>query len=220
MLAHELISNQVVPLRTSDTGLLALSLMDEYKTTHLPIVNGEIFYGLISENDIFSYNQFEEAIGAHEIKKNNISILKNQHIYEVLQVIHENKLSLLPVVDEKDLYVGSIVVGELPSLLAEITGITNPGGVIVLEMNIHDYSMSEIAQIVESNNRKILNLYVNTFNDSTKVEVTLKLNTVDIDAVLHTFWRYNYNVKASYTEADLNDSMSERYHSLMNYLNI
>jgi hypothetical protein len=80
--------------------------------------------------------------------------------------------------------------------------------------------MSEIAQIVETNNRKILNSFVNTFNDSTKIEVTLKLNTVDIEAVIQTFARYDYQVKATYTIADLNDNLSDRYNSLMNYLNI
>lgn len=220
MLANELINSDVVPLRTSDNAMLALSLMEEYKTTHLPIVNSGNFLGIISESDIYSYNQFEEAIGAHPINKRNISVSPDQHIFEVMEIIHKNQLSLVPVVDEKLHYLGSIVVSELPSILAEITGVNNPGGIIVLEMNIHDYSLGEIAQIVETNNRKILNSFVNTFNDSTKVEVTLKLNSVDVDSVIQTFQRYNYQVKAIYTESDLNDNLSDRYDSLMNYLNI
>ncbi|NOR88510.1 MAG: CBS domain-containing protein [Bacteroidales bacterium] len=220
MLAQDLISNTVVPLKTSDTGMLALSLMEEYKTTHLPIANAGIFYGLLSENDIYSHNRFEEAIGAHPIPKSNISCAAEQHIYDVLSIIHENKLSLLPVVDDKDHYLGSILVTDLIVRLTEITGITNPGGIIVLEMNIHDYSLSEIAQIVESNNIKIINSFVSTFADSTRIEVTLKLNTVNIESALQTFMRYDYQVKASYTEADLNDNISDRYDSLMNYLNI
>jgi predicted transcriptional regulator len=220
MLANQLINNNLVPLRTSDSAMLALSLMEEFKTTHLPIVNGNNFMGLISENDIYSFNQYEEPIGAHPITNSNVSVAPDQHIYEVMEVIHENKLSLLPVVDDNMHYLGSIIVSDLPSILAEITGITNPGGIIVLEMNIHDYTMSEIAQIVETNNRKILNSFVNTFNDSTKIEVTLKLNTVDIEAVIQTFARYDYQVKATYTIADLNDNLSDRYNSLMNYLNI
>lgn len=220
MLANELINNDVVPLRTSDTAMLALSLMEEYKTIHLPIVNSGNFFGIISEDDIYSYNHFEEAIGAHPINKSNISVRPDQHIYEVLEIVHKNQLSLLPVVDEKVNYLGSIIVGLLPLILAEITGINNPGGIIVLEMNIHDYSLGEIAQIVETNNRKILNSFVSTFDDSTKIEVTLKLNTLDVEPVIQTFLRYNYQVKAIYTESDFNDNLSDRYDSLMNYLNI
>lgn len=220
MLAHELLTNTIVPLKTSDTGMLGLSLMEEYKVTHLPIVNAETYIGLVSENDIYSYNNFEEAIGGHPIANSNVSVHSKQHLYEVLEIIHEHKLTIVPVVDHKDIYLGSIMVSELATRLAEITSITNPGGIIVLMMNIHDYSLSEIAQIVESNNVKVLNLFVSTFAESTKIEVTIKLNSVDIEPVLQTFSRYNYEVKASYTEADLNESLTERYDSLMNYLNI
>ena len=220
MLAQDLLSNTVVPLKTSDSGVLALSLMEEYKTTHLPIVHSGIYYGLVSEADIYSYNKFEEPIGAHPIQQNNLFITNDQHIYDVLEKIHENKLTLLPVLDDKDHYLGSIIISELILKWTEISGINNPGGIIVLEMNVRDYSLAEIAQIVESNNKKIINSFVNTFSDSTRIEVTLKLNSPDIEDVLKTFMRYNYQIQASYTEADLNENLSDRYDSLMNYLNI
>lgn len=220
MLAHELITNTIVPLKTSDTGMLGLSLMEEYKVTHMPIVNAESYIGLISEDDIYSYNSFEEAIGGHPIANVNISVHSEQHLFEVLDLIHEHHLTLIPVVDQNEIFMGSILVSDLAARLAEIMSISNPGGIIVLMMNIHDYSLSEIAQIVESNNRKILNLFVSTFAESTKVELTLKINSADIEPVLQTFSRYNYEIKASYTEPDLNESLTERYDSLMNYLNI
>lgn len=220
MLAHELITNTIAPLKTSDTGMFGLSLMEEYKVTHLPIVNAETYIGLISEDDIYSYNSFEEAIGGHPIANVNISVHSEQHLFEVLDLIHEHHLTLIPVVDKDDIFLGSILVSELAARLAGIMSISNPGGIIVLMMNIHDYSLSEIAQIVETNNTKILNVFVNTFAESTKIEVTLKLNSTDIEPVLQTFSRYNYDIKASYTEADLNDNLTERYDSLMNYLNI
>jgi len=217
---QKFISNDIVPLKLSDTAMLALSLMEEYKTTHLPIVKDGVLIGLISENDIYSFNQFEETISNHPLSLNNVSITNNQHVFDVIEIIGKNKLSLLPVVDDQENFIGSILLTNLLVNLAEITGVNNPGGIIVLEMNIHDYSLSEIAQIVESNNNKIINSFVNSFNDSTRIEVTIKLNSVEIDAVLQTFSRYNYQIKASYTEADLNDNLSDRYNSLMNYLNI
>jgi len=220
MLAKELLTNNITPLKTSDTGIMALNMMEEYRTSHLPVASSGIYYGLVSEDDIYSYNRFEDPIGAHPISQANISALTDQHIYDIMQLIHENSLSLLPIVDNKNHYIGSIITKELLIKLSEITGVINPGGIIVLDMNIHDYSLSEIAQIVESNNQKIINSFVNSFEDSTRIEVTLKLNSVDIEAVLQTFIRYNYQIKASYTDVDLNDNLSDRYDSLMNYLNI
>ena len=220
MLAHELLSYDLAPLSLTDNAMLALSLMEEYKITHLPIVKDGIFKGLLSENDIYSHGKFEDFIENQPIVLNNISVKKNQHIFDVMDIIQENSLSLLPVIDDDSKYIGSIFLSSIVSKLSEITGITNPGGIIILEMNSHDYSLSEIAQIVESNNIKIINSFVNSFDESTKIEVTIKLNSVDIDGLLQTFSRYNYAIKASYTDMDLNDNISDRYDSLMNYLNI
>ena len=220
MLAHELLSYDLAPLSLTDNTMLALSLMEEYKITHIPIVNNDVFKGLLSENDIYSHGKFEDLIENQPIALNNISVKENQHIFDVMEIIQKNSLSLLPVIDDNNKYLGSIFLSNVVSKLSEITGITNPGGIIVLEMNIHDYSLSEIAQIVESNNIKIINSFVNSFEESTKIEVTLKLNSVDIDGLLQTFSRYNYDIKASYTDMDLNDNISDRYDSLMNYLNI
>jgi len=220
MLAIELISEYIVPLKTSDTALTALSLMEEFKVKHLPIVNENLFLGLISEDDIYAYNQFDEAVGAHPLAKPQISILEHQHIYDVLSAFQLDNLSLLPVIDAKNKYLGSIHTWVLISQLAEITGVINPGGIIVLEMNVLDYSLSQIAQIIESNNSKLINLYVRTHSDSTRLEVTMKLNTMDIEAVLQTFYRYNYLVRAYYTEEKLNSKIHDNYDSLMNYLNL
>jgi len=220
MLAIELINDYVVSLKSSDTALTALSLMEEFKVRHLPIVSEKQFLGLISEDDIFTFNQYEEAVGAHPIAKPQIAVADNQHIYDVLTAFQIDKLSLLPVVDEKNQYLGSILSSSLVGRLAEITGVIKPGGIIVLEMNIHEYSLSQIAQIVESNNAKLINLFVQTFPDSTRMEVTLKINTVDIDAVLQTFNRYNYQVYAIFARKGNDEKLRENYDSLMNYLKI
>lgn len=220
MLAIELISEYIVPLKTSDTALTALSLMEEFKVKNLPIVNDKMFLGLISEDDIYAHNQFEEAVGAHRLAKPMIAILENQHIYDVLTAFQQNNLSLLPVLDKKNQYLGSIHSWVLISRLAEITGVIDPGGIIVLEMNIHDYSLSQIAQIIESNNSKLINLYVHTHPDTTQMKVTLKLNTMDIDAVLQTFNRYNYQVNAFYSRESLDDKLHDNYDALMNYLKL
>ncbi len=220
MLAKELISEYIVPLKTSDTALTALSLMEEFKVKHLPIVSDEMFLGLIAENDIYTHNQYEEAVGAHPLAKPFIAISENQHIYDVLTAFQLDSLSLLPVIDEKNRYLGSIHSWVLVSKIAEITGVIDPGGIIILEMHVHDYSLSQIAQIVESNNSKLINLFVKTHANSTLLEVTLKLNTMDIESVLQTFYRYDYHVRAFYSKNNLADKLRDNYDELMHFLNI
>jgi acetoin utilization protein AcuB len=113
-----------------------------------------------------------------------------------------------------------ITQADLIKHLAGIFAITNPGGVIILEINEKDYFLTEIAKIVESNDAKLLSLSITSFPDSTKLEVTLKLNRMDIEPILQTFNRYNYSVKASFSENSNYESLKERFDSLMNYLNV
>lgn len=220
MLARNLISNAIVPLRTSDTGISALTMMDEFKVTHMPIVNREDFLGLVSEEDILNFNDPEKPLGAHELSLKKPYVTEDQHIYDIIKLVYEKKLTAVPVLDKAKTYKGSIVMSELVSRLAEMASIQQPGSIIVLELNEKDYLLSEIVQIVESNDALILSLYTSSPLDSTKLELTLKINKMDISAVLATFGRYGYTIKASYSEDQYYDDLLDRYNSLMNYLNI
>jgi CBS domain-containing protein len=220
MLAKELIKDLIPPLKTSDTGLKALNWMEEFKVKHLPIVNKEDFLGLISEEDILSLNTPEEPLGNHALSLIRPFVTEDQHVYEVIKLITKLRLTLVPVLSNRDLFLGVITIPDLMDAIAELTAVNNPGGIIVLELNVNDYSLSEIAQIVESDDAKILSLYVSPQANSTKIEVTIKLNKVDVTRILASFNRYEYNVKASYHESEFNEDMQDRFDSFMNYLNI
>jgi len=104
---------------------------------------------------------------------------------------------------------------------SKLTAVEKDGGIIVLEINQNDYSLTEIAQIIESNDAKILSLYVKSHYDSMKMNITIKVNVTDITAIIQTFNRYNYIVKASFMESDKqNDIFDSRYRSFMKYLSI
>jgi acetoin utilization protein AcuB len=66
-----------------------------------------------------------------------------------------------------------------------------------------------------------LSMYITSPPESTKLEVTLKVNTGDLVSVIRTFERYNYEVKTWITNSDSMDTFySERLDLLMKYLNI
>ena len=218
MLAKELISDTVIALKTSDSASLAITLMDEYKVSHLPIVNNIEFLGLISEEDILSLNMPDEPLGNHKLSLSRPFVYEDQHIFDIISIFSELKLSLLPVLDKKNNYLGIITLLDLVQNLSHIISLNNPGGIIILELNQSDYSLTEIAQIVESNDAKVLNLYITSFSDSTKINVTLKINKIDLTQILRTFNRYDYIVKASFSENQYLDDIQDRYDLLMNYL--
>lgn len=220
MFAKELISDAVVPLKTSDTCMQALNLMDEFRVAHLPVVNNASFLGLISEEDIISYNNFEEPIGSCPVSSANTYVDVHQHLFDVMRLMANERLTLIPVLDNQLQYVGVITLEDLLQNFAEVSSLAEPGGIIVLERNLNNYSMTEIAQIIESNDAKILGAYVTTNHDTTKIFVSIKVNRMDLSSILQTFDRYNYIVTVSFGEGSYYDSLKERYDHLMNYLNL
>ncbi len=221
MIAKQLINDSIVPLKASDTSATALSWMDDYRTVHLPVVDKNMdFLGLISEKDIFDMSDFDRPINDYSLSLNKSYINEYKHIYDVIRLVSDLKISVVPVLDNDNKYLGCIMLKDIVNEFAEMSAVKNPGGIIVLEMSINDYSLSEIAQIIESNDAKVLSLMVTSHKDSTKLELTLKINKIDISSIIQTFNRYNYLIKASYSEKDDIDDLKDRFDSFMKYLNI
>lgn len=220
MIAKDMISEIIPSLKTSDTGITALNWMDVFKVMHLPIVNDKEFLGLISEVDIYDMNMPEEPLGNHPLSLFMPYVLEHQHVFEIMEVVSRLKLSLVPVLDVKKNYLGVITMVDLLHYFAELSALKNPGGIIVVDLNSNDYSMTQISQIIEGNDAKILSAYIAPHQDSTKLELTLKLNVTDLTSIIQTFNRYNYSIKGSFMKFDdEEDLLDERYDLLMRYLN-
>ena len=221
MLAKDLISDVIPALRTSDSGQKALYWMDVFRISQLPIVNNEDFLGLISDKDIYDSNMAEEPIGNHNLSLFSPFVTEDQHVYEVIELASRLNLSIVPVLDHNSHFKGVISQNDLIHYFADFSAIKEPGAIIILELSIHDYSLSQIAQIVESNDAKILSLYISTHPSSTKLELTLKINRNDLTSVVQTFNRYNYTIHSTFMDHDDMDSLYEnRYEMFMKYLNI
>lgn len=216
-----MISDVIPALKTSDTGITALNWMDIFKVSHLPIVNDEEFLGLISENDIYDLNMPEEPLGNHQLSLLRPYVTEDQHVFEVMEVLSRLKLSLVPVLDSSKNYLGVITLMELLHYFAEISAMRHKGGIVVLEMNSNDFSMSQISQIVEGNDAKILAAFITTHSNSTQMELTLKLNVTDLTSIKQTFNRYDYNITGAYMKQDDEaDLMSDRLNFLFRFLDI
>jgi signal-transduction protein with cAMP-binding, CBS, and nucleotidyltransferase domain len=184
------------------------------------VVNERELLGLVAEVDLVNHPEQDDPVGNVMLSLPNAFIGENQHIFDAMKMITEMKLSLLPVVDHRNTYMGLITLPSLIRQLTLITSVHNPGGIIILEMAENNYSMAEVAQIVESNDARILGAFVSSHPDSTLIQLTLKLNRVDLTPIIQTFQRYNYTIKATFAEKDDLDELKERYDALMNYLSI
>ena len=220
MKAKDLISDVIPPLKHSDTGEIALRWMDEFKVTHLPVLKHENFVGLISESDILDKLDLDHPLDVLFDHLPRPYVKGNAHIYELLYRVAEHQISVIPILDEDESYLGCASIHELIALIANTGSIKESGGILVLEVNRFDYSLAQIAQIVESNNAKILSSYIMSSPDSTKLEITLKINQIELDRIIRTFERYDYVISASYQKSNFEDDLQLRYDSLINYLKL
>lgn len=220
MVAAELITEEIPPLTHLDTGEKALIWMDEFKVSHLPVLKNGNFVGVLSENDVLDKMDEQQTLDVLFDHLPRPFVWESDHIYEVIAKVGEFRISVVPVLDKNEKYLGCTSIHQLMNCISNTGGIKEQGGIIVLEMNKVDYSMAQIAQIVESNNAKILSSYILSLPDSTKIEVTLKINEIDLERILRTFVRYDYTIKASYQKSDFEDDLRNRFDALMNFMNL
>ena len=221
MIAQNLLSEVVPPLRLTDSGQKALNWMEIFRISHLPVVDGKRLVGVISDKIIYDLNIIERPIGDYSDHLLSPSIRADQHIYEVFLAVSNQKLSAIPVIDIYGDYCGVITISDLAQRFASLVAVQEPGGVIVLEINSIDYSLSQIAQIVEGNDAKILSFYVSPEVDSKRMNITLKINKVDLSSVIQTFVRYDYNILAVYMDnSEIKSLYDDRLDQLMKFMNI
>jgi CBS domain-containing protein len=219
MIAGDLITQIVSSVRTSDTGEEVLTMMNVFHIKHLPIVNNEELLGVISEDDILSQN-IDEAIGTYPLSMRRPYVEKHTHIFDMMRIMSEYKLSIIPVVDKNNKFIGIVLLEDIVNYFASSSTFNQPGGIILIEMNRQDYSLVEISTIVENNHAAILGLFIYPTNNPNSVHVILKLNKINLDVILSALRRYDYFVESSFVENEVLGDLQDRYDSLMNYLNV
>lgn len=220
MRAGDLISDEIPTLNGDDNALFAMQLLDEYKMKHLAVVEGKRFLGLLSDSSVLEIINYEAPLRESTDLFQKEYIQNDQHVYDVVNLAAEFRLSAIPILDINGSFDGVVSIYNLIRELSKVAAMKEPGGIIVLEMNQHDYSLSEIAQIVESNDALILSANVTSIPNSTKMEVTLKVNRTNMDGIIQTFSRYDYTISASFHQSKMDDTLHDRYDELMRYLKI
>ena len=220
MLTRELLSQTLPYLHLQDKVYQALQMMNDNHVTHLPIVDGDKYIGLISENDLLQAENDNSPIEALEQAFATIAIKEEEHFLKAVQMAVENGLSVVPVISEENELTGTVVYDDLLSFSSEFMSLNEPGGLIVLEMNSNQYSFNEISKLVETNDAQITQL--NTSNDAETgiMQVTLRINKPEVSDIVATLQRYEYTVKYFFGEELYANELRSNYDNLMNYLKI
>lgn len=220
MYASTLISYSVPPLKMTDSGDKALAWMNDFHVRHLPVVEDGELLGILSEDEVLNFATAEQTIQESDVVLLKKYVPANKHLYDIMRLIVNDSLTVIPVLDEEDEYLGLITVENLIRKLADTGSITHPGGVLVLSMAPRDYSLAEISRLIEAENTIILSSFISSPYGTNQLELTLKLNKEDLKHVIATLERFDYEIKSAFYESEIIDTLQDRYEGLMRYLDV
>lgn len=221
MIAEELINHMIPPLKVTDDAHKAIVWMEEFRCNHLPVVDDGKLLGFISEEIILESNDIEKNLADFDLVALNCTVTSDAHFYDILKVAGDNKLQIVAVLNEASRYVGLITIQDILYTFAQSASVQMPGAILVLSMDLVDYSLAEISRYVEENNAKIISSnMVEDPMDIGKIKLTLKINQLDIKRIVATLERFNYRVIARYKETKYEDHEKEKVDLLLRYLEI
>lgn len=221
MTAEELINQMIPPLKGKDGAHKAMLWMEELRTNELPVVENEEFKGLLTEDMMLEENDVTISVGDFRLVRERCYVNLNSHFYDVLKVASDYNSNTVAVIDQEGKYQGAITINDIVAAFAQSAAAQMPGGVLVLSLLSKDYSLTEIARLIEENNAKILSSSIKEDDfDRAKLRLTLKINRPDLTSILATLERFGYRVVAHFQENKIEERQKDRVDMLLKYLDI
>ena len=212
------ITNDFKAIDSQDTISTVQTFFEDLHFSHFPIIEEGIYIGSIAAEDIETFD-FDKKVTDYRFTLEGFFARTTTIWLDVLEVFAKNHTNLVPVLDENNTYVGYYEIEDIMKFFHETPFLKEPGAIIIVKKPILDYSMSQITQIVESNNGKILGVFISEA-DASSVEVTLKISLGAMNEIIQTFRRYDYEIMSDHQEDNYINNLKERSEYLDKYLNI
>ncbi len=186
--------------------------------SHVAITEDGVFMGLLGEADLDTFQE-TSLIEEFRYQLEAFSVAPEATWLDVLEVFTRNEANLLPVVDGENKVLGYYDLNDIVDLFTDMPFFTEPGAILVVSKPLRDYSFSEIAQIVEGNNTRLLGAFITSIENE-NAQITLKIGDSNINEVLQTFRRYHYQVLSGSIDDKFLEELRQRSDYLDKYLNV
>ncbi|MFC5047243.1 CBS domain-containing protein [Aquimarina hainanensis] len=212
------IINEIEPLGV-DAKIEDIQLLfNELTYTHFPVTKDSIYIGCIPEADIRSF-ETEKKLDAYRYALEGFFVREQNNWLDTLESFAQNNTNIMPVLDDDNTYLGYLELSDIMNLFNQTPFLNEPGNILIIEKGVQDYSFSEISQIIESNNAKILGLFISMIENDV-AQITIKISDSDLNNIVQTFRRYSYNITSHHQEDAFLTNLKERSKYLEKYLNI
>ncbi|SHF89366.1 CBS domain-containing protein [Flavobacterium micromati] len=214
----EYITNDFKAIDSQDSISTVQSFFDDLHFSHFPIIEEGIYIGSIASEDLQTFD-IEKKVIDYKFTLEGFFARTTTIWLDVLEIFAKNHTNLVPVLDESNAYVGYYEIEDIMKFFHETPFLKEPGSILIVKKSAVEYSMSQITQIIESNNGKLLGVFISDL-DAQNVEVTLKLSIGAINEIIQTFRRYDYEIISEHEEDNYINNLKERSDYLEKYLNI
>lgn len=214
----EYIINDIEPIAVTDKIKNAQVLFNQLTYSHIPVHRDGAFLGCVSETDAHCF-EADKTLEDYLYAVEGFHVWKHNIWLDVLEAFAQNDANIMPVLDEKNSYLGYYELNDIISLFNDTPFFAEPGGILIIEKGYNDYSFSEISQIIESNNAKLLGAFISKIENDL-VQVTIKINNTGLNEIIQTFRRYSYKIISGHQEDVFIKNLKERSDYLNKYLNL
>lgn len=214
----EYINNDFKPFSLEESIASIHDFFADLTFTHFPVLDNGIYLGCISSIDAETF-EHQKTINDYRYAFEGFFVRNTTVWLDVLEIFARNNANIVPILDQNNRYLGYYEITDVIKFLNETPFLKETGGIIVVEKSPNDYSMSQITQIVESNNGKLLGLFVSEA-DAEKVQVTIKVTLGSVNDIIQSFRRYNYEIISNHDEDNYINNLKERSEYLNKYLNL
>ena len=215
---NDYITNDYKAINSQETIAEVQDFFAEVSYSHFSVIDEGIYIGCIAADDIETFDA-DKKVSDYKYTLEGFFARKNMIWLDVLEVFAKNHTNVVPVLDDENNYTGYYELEDIVKFFHETPFLKEQGGIIIIEKSILDYSMSQITQIVESNNGKLLGLFVSEANVD-KIQITLKIALGGMNEIIQTFRRYNYEIISEHQEDNYLNNLKERSEYLDKYLNM
>ena len=213
------ILNEIKPLQLNCSAKTAIKVFDNFPASHLIVVEKKVILGCFSQDDLHNIANETSELAQQSHLLNFFSANEKTSVLALFKIFSENDTNLIPVLNMDKEYMGYYQLSDVLEFFCTEPFMLEKSENLVLEKLESAYSMSEIAQIVESNNGKLLGMYLSK-KEQDIVQVTLNIRTENLQEIMHTFRRYNYKIISMHENDLYAEDLKSRADYLRKYLEI
>ncbi|WP_309640671.1 CBS domain-containing protein [Flavobacterium sp.] len=212
------INNDFKAIDSKETIVDVQDFFHEMTFSHFPVLDEGVYMGCIALDDVDTFDS-DKKVSDYRYTLEPFFVRTSMLWLDVLEIFAKNHSNVVPVLDENNLYVGYYELEDIIKFFHETPFLKEPGGIIIVQKAILDYSMSQITQIVESNNGRLLGLFISEATTDS-VQITIKISLGAMNEIIQTFRRYNYEIISEHQEDNYITNLKERSDYLDKYLNM